>query len=128
MKRTLVVLSQSLAIAYAAAGTSFADEAIGPGHPRWFGNGPGPTGADLITWVSHRATKAPSGSPDPAYYGPNGPTGADLIAKLAKVQRKDQPFDLVNTYGQGAPSAQQLSRWAKQEPPVFARGPVPTVK
>lgn len=129
MKRTLIVLMQSLLLASAGIAVSHADEAIGPGHPRWYGNGAGPTGADLIAWVSQRATKAPSGNPDPAYFGRSGgPVGAELIAKLAKVDRKDQKFDLVNAYGRGAPSFQQLTQHAAPEQPVFAAAPTPVVK
>jgi hypothetical protein len=53
--------------------------------------------------VAQRATKAPAGDPDPTYFGRSGgPVGAELVAKLAKVQRKERGFDLVNEYGRGA--------------------------
>jgi hypothetical protein len=129
MKRTLVVLLQSLVIASAGIGTTHADDAIGPGHPHWYGNGTGPTGADLIAWVSHRATRAPAGNPDPAHFGRSGgPVGAELIARLAKVQQQDQAFDLVNMYGRGAPTVQQLTQHATQERPVLASAPARIVK
>ena len=129
MKRTLVVLLQSLVIASAGVAATHADETIGPGHARWYGNGSGPTGADLIAWVSQHATKAPSGNPDPAYFARGaGPAGADLIAKLATVQRQDRKFDLVNVYGRGAPSVGQLTQRVAPDQPVFAAAPGPVVK
>jgi hypothetical protein len=129
MKRTVIVVLQSLLVASASVAASHADESIGPGHPRWYGNGSGPTGADLIAWVSQHATKAPSGNPDPVYFGRSGgPVGADLIAKLATVQRQDRRFDLVNAYGRGAPSVAQLTLHATQEQPVLAAAPARVVK
>jgi hypothetical protein len=129
MKRTVIVALRSLLVASAAVGVSYADEAIGPGHARWYGNGTGPVGADLIAWVSQHATKAPSGNPDPSYFGRGGgPTGAELVAKLAKVDRQDHKFDLVNAYGRGAPSLAQLTQRVAPEQPVFAAGSAPVVK
>jgi hypothetical protein len=129
MKRTLIVVLQSLLVASTSIAVAHADEAIGPGHARWYGNGSGPVGADLIAWVSQHATKAPSGNPDPAYFGRSGgPVGAELVAKLAKVERQDRPFSLVNVYGRGAPSVAQLTQRAAPEQPVFAAAPVPVVK
>jgi hypothetical protein len=129
MKRTLAIALQSLLIASAGIGGSHADQSINPGHPRWYGNGSGPTGADLIAWVSQRATKAPTGDPDPAYFGRSGgPVGADLVTKLAKVPRKERAIDLVNAYGRGAPTLQQLTQHRTPDQPVFASAPAPTVK
>jgi hypothetical protein len=79
--------------------------------------------------VSQHATKAPSGNPDPAYFGRGGgPAGADLIAKLVTVQRQDHKFDLVNAYGRGAPSVAQLTQRVAPEQPVYAAAPAPVVK
>jgi hypothetical protein len=129
MKRAITVSLLSLGIASASTATTHATEPINPGHPRWFGNGSGPTGADLIAWVSQRATKAPTGDPDPAYFARSGgPVGADLVAKLAKVQRKERAIDLVNAYGRGAPTLQQLTQHRTPDQPVFASAPAPTVK
>jgi hypothetical protein len=99
MKRTVIVLLQSLLVASASI------------------------------WVSQHATKAPAGDPDPAYFGRSGgPVGAELVTKLAKVQRKERSFDLVNVYGRGAPTLQQLTRHAGPAKPVYASVPAPTVK
>jgi hypothetical protein len=66
MKRAVIVGLQSLVVASASIGVSHAGEPTNPSHPRRYANGSGPTGADLIAWVPQRATKAPTGDPDPA--------------------------------------------------------------
>jgi hypothetical protein len=129
MKRTLIVLLQLLLVASASVATAHADEVIGPGHPRWYGNGAGPVGADLIAWVAQRATKAPAGSPDPSYYGRGGgPTGAELVTKLARVEKREIKVALVNAYGRGAPTAEQLATHLAPAQPVVAAASTPVVK
>jgi hypothetical protein len=129
MKHHVIAVAHALIIATAAVSGAYADQAISPGHPRWYGQGAGPVGADLITWVGQHATKAPAGQPDPAYYGiAGGPVGADLIAKLARVERRHVALERVNIYDRGAPSAEQLAARGLPRQRTLAAGSAPEVR